>query len=166
MLYVVGDVGFLLVIFFIFGLGAAASVGEWILEHLILVGVVFAVKSLLIYKKTIFQKQELFGSRIISLVIVLLDIARDVATLICLALVLDDVLSNGLLDLALGILLTIPIMGSFLLAVSEGPMYIVYGYIADSDEGLTEREKRTAIICEIVCLMLLVIYYFVVQAMK
>lgn len=158
------DIGFFIIILIIFGLGAAASVGEWILDHLILIGIIFAVKSLLTFRKNAFGKRQTY--RLLSFLIVLLDIARGVCTLICAASILDDVLSNGLIDLVLGVLLTIPVMGCFLIVASDGAMIPVYMNLLDAENGLNNKDKGKAVVCEIISIAALGAYYLIVDLMK
>lgn len=160
-----GDIGFLLIIFFVFGLGAVASIGEWIVDHLLLLGVIFAIKSLLTFWKTVFQKGQKLGSVLLSLAIVLIDMIRDIGLLICLALLIDSVLSNGLLNLILGVLLVIPILGGLLLVI-DAPALVVFGYVVNSDNGLDQKQKVKSLFWELLSVALLIGYYFMFIAMQ
>ena len=160
------DMGFLLFVFVIFGIGAAAAVVDFILDHLIIIGLFFAAKSLLLFGKTVFQKDQSLGDKASSTTLIVLDVVRGIGTMICTALLLDYVFFTGFIELVLGILLTLPIMGLVLLAASEGAMALVYFYLGETERVLDRRMKRNSIICEIISIALVIGYYFMWQAMN
>lgn len=161
MLIAFGDFGLLILVFLGLGLGVAASMAQWILDHILLVGCLFALKSWLIFRKAFWGDRR--SPLLLKTTAFLLDIARNIGTVLCCAVLLDCVLSNGLLELFFGILLAIPVCGTFILAASEGTMMFVYTMMQEQDDGLDRRGLVKTAWCEVISIAALAVVALILR---
>ncbi len=120
------DVGFFIAVALIVGGGIAGSVASWILDHLLLVLILLLAKSLLLFSGTgLLGKKENLTHAVLSAIVILLDLGRNILFLYSIARTLSGMFSGGLFHFVLGII-GVLFGGSLLLLASEGPMYLVY----------------------------------------
>lgn len=91
---------------------------------------------------------------------------RGAGTIVCIAMILDEVLSSGVIELILGFFLTIPIMGCLLLLASEGAMIFVYLAMQESTEGFDNKGKAKAIVCELVSITALGAFHAIFRMLQ
>lgn len=142
------DVGFFIIAALIVGGGIVGGIASWILDHLLLVLILLLAKSLLIFSGTgLFGKKENAAHAVLSAAVLLLDLGRNILFLYSIAQTLGGMFSGGLFQFVLGIIGAL-FGGGLLFLASEGPMYLVYDWGVQGEEG-----ARFAILFEAVSII-------------
>lgn len=127
--------------------GAAGALASWILSNIIIVIILFILKSFLLFSGCgLFAVKENTMHLLCSVLVIIIDVIRNMIFLYCIAQILGGMLSGGLFHFFMGILNFI-IGGPLLLLAGEGPMYLVY------DWGMEKYdETKFAILLEFVAI--------------
>lgn len=119
------DLAFVMIFAIILGAGITMTLADWILNHLILLGIILAAKSLLMLGQGLLQHKKGAGyyTSIISVIIV--DIIRSLIFLFLVAKMLGTLFTAGVLDTIfnlLGLIIAIPLS----LCAAEWPVCYIY----------------------------------------
>lgn len=129
------DIGFFIFFALLVAGGIAGGVASWILDHLLLVLILLLAKSLFLFSDAgLFKEKESTSHTVLSLVVLLLDLGRNILFLYSIAQTLGGMFSGGLIQFVLGIYWFF-LSGCLLFLASEGPMYFVYDGGAQGTEG-------------------------------
>lgn len=150
------DISFILIVMFVLGLGSIATIAQWVLEHIFLVGLVICGKSLLFFGRCLFVKGKGALHIFLGVVFIILDIVRNGYLFACIVRMLESMFADGLIGLILGII-DIIFGGLLLLLAAMGPMYFVYDGIFESWEGSSNSDFLMCIIPEIVAIIALIV---------
>lgn len=133
-------------------MGIAGTFSSWILDNMVIVLVLLVLKSVLLFSDAgLFARKENEMHTVCTVMVLLIDVGRNMLFLYCIAQILGGMFSGGLFKFFMGIL-NLLIGGPLLFLAGEGPMYLVY------EEGISHYDDtKFGILFEIVSIVALLL---------
>jgi hypothetical protein len=147
------DLTFLVVVIFIVGVGSAAVVSQWVLNHVALVMAVLILKSILCIGTASAQNKST-GYYLSLGGLFVVDVAKNALFLAFVLKLLEALFSGGLLMFlvqSLGVIIGVPLG----IIAAEGPMYFAYELL-EGMSGTAEENIKDIGICVLLELLSIV----------